>query len=310
MRLEPIKHVFVNAHGNGFLTDIGGRKRKCLGKYPRNIVKPQGCTHNSSENQLSYRKLIDSVNASNWSSEILQLDLPFGLAHKVQLKELNKVPRSARKRAFNLQETACLFSEDLVKEADSQSLKKLSSNILIKRLNNIQINDQLVEDRLIIIRKFLQLLKKIDSDFSSVSRIIASKDRLRLNAFFTHVVRREPIRGKLSLDMLLLAKSLQRSGHVYLGDVTQLRSEEVLMHAIALNRLKEPERMLFQVQKILGKNGLALGMPLLNWHRPIETTFECALAKRDARNEQAAKRKLTKTESTKYLKLIVTPNRQ
>lgn len=87
----------------------------------------------------------------------------------------------------------------------------------------------------------------------------------------THFIRSRDIRGVTSLNMLLLARSLQRSGRPYLGDALELRKEEILLHAIALSRTRKPMGLVEYFLRLLNASNLELGMCAPAWHRPTQT---------------------------------------
>lgn len=165
------------------------------------------------------------------------------------------------------------------------------------RVKNIHVQSNLICH--CDLRFLEECIVSLDQPSVRVLRIAPSGRFSELSLPVTHFIRRCRIRGIASLNLLILARSLQQAGKTYLGDAIEMSREEILLHAAALGRTRDPKRLVDHFERLLANFDFKLGMRAPGWQRPSETfarDLECHL--------RQLEKKCTSRTQTRILRVV------
>lgn len=100
---------------------------------------------------------------------------------------------------------------------------------------------------------------------------------------------RLPIRGQTKNELIWLTYRMGLCGRGLTGDVIQMSAAEVLQHACAIAAVRNPEKLVVQLEKALARLDLCLGMAAPDWVRREAPTMTELIAERDLQAERSAK---------------------
>jgi hypothetical protein len=137
---------------------------------------------------------------------------------------------------------------------------------------------------------------------NNVIRLVDKRKYSSLNRALSSYIRRLPIRGQTKNELIWLTYRMNMRGRGLMGDVVQMTAEEVFLHACTISAIRNPGKLVVQLERALERLGFGLEMKAPGWLRVEPPTLEQLIAERDMRRELRENR--GKQTRTSHLHLV------
>jgi hypothetical protein len=145
-------------------------------------------------------------------------------------------------------------------------------------------------------------LRRTRDPSNNVVRLVPAGKYAALDRNLSFYVSRQSIRGRTKNELAWLTYRMSARGCGLTGDIVQMTPAEVLLHACTIPAIRNPEKLVVQLGKALGRLGLGFEMAAPGWRRDEGPTIEELIAQRDAR--KALRERTAKRARPAYLQLV------
>jgi hypothetical protein len=135
------------------------------------------------------------------------------------------------------------------------------------------------------LRLLLATLERATLSTTNILRVVPKNRYPLLNGYLSNYLSRLSLPGRTANELILLSHRMAVRGRGLVGDVVQMTPQQVIACAMTVPAVRNPEKIVAQLEKALAQKGLMFCMRAPGWVRNEGPTMEQLIAARDARRE-------------------------